>query len=67
MPLSPDRQIPDRAGATARLFGLITQRGHVELTACPTGDRPIPVEGTDEEARADAMLRVLGYLKRTLE
>ncbi len=39
----------------------------IELPQYRTGDGPIPVEATDEEARADSILRVLGYLKRTLE
>ena len=39
----------------------------IELPQYRTGDGPIPVEGTDEEARADAILRVLGYLKQHLE
>jgi dienelactone hydrolase len=39
----------------------------VELPQYRTGDGPIPVEETDEEARADAILRVLGYLKAHLE
>ena len=38
-----------------------------ELPQYRTGDGPIPLEGTDEEARADSILRVLAYLKRTLE
>jgi dienelactone hydrolase len=37
-----------------------------ELPQYRNGDR-IPKEGTDEEARADAILRVLAYLKRTLD
>jgi dienelactone hydrolase len=39
----------------------------VELPQYRTGDGPIPVEETDEEARADAILRVLGFLKQHLE
>jgi dienelactone hydrolase len=31
------------------------------------GDGPIPIVATDEEARADAVLRVLAYLKAHLE
>jgi dienelactone hydrolase len=37
-----------------------------ELPQYRNGDR-IPKEGTDEEARADSILRVLTYLKRTLD
>jgi dienelactone hydrolase len=37
-----------------------------ELPQYHDGDR-IPKEGTDEEARADSILRVLAYLKSTLE
>jgi dienelactone hydrolase len=39
----------------------------LELPQYRTGDGPIPVEGTDEEARADSILRVLAYLKLHLE
>ena len=39
----------------------------IELPAYRTGDGPIPVEATDEEARADATLRVLAFLKQHLE
>jgi dienelactone hydrolase len=39
----------------------------IELPAYRTGDGPIPIEVTDEEARADSILRVLGYLKEHLE
>ena len=38
-----------------------------ELPQYRNGDRAVPLEGTDEEARADSILRVLAYLKRTLE
>jgi dienelactone hydrolase len=38
-----------------------------ELPQYRTGDGPIPLEGTDEEARADSILRVLGFLKQHLE
>ena len=38
-----------------------------ELPQYRTGDGPIPLEGTDEEARADSILRVLAYLKAHLE
>jgi hypothetical protein len=37
-----------------------------ELPQYRNGDR-VPLEGSDEEARADSILRVLPYLKRTLE
>ena len=39
----------------------------VELPQYRSGDGPIPVEETDEEARADAILRVLAFLKQHLE
>jgi dienelactone hydrolase len=38
-----------------------------ELPAYREGDRPMPVIATDREARADAFLRVLEYLKLRLE
>jgi dienelactone hydrolase len=38
-----------------------------ELPQYRTGDGPIPLEGTDEEARADSILRVLAFLKQHLE
>jgi dienelactone hydrolase len=38
-----------------------------ELPAYRTGDGPIPVIGTDREARADAFVRVLEFLKLHLE
>ena len=38
-----------------------------ELPDYRTGDGPIPVIGTDDEARADALLRVLEFLKSRLE
>ena len=38
-----------------------------ELPAYRTGDGPVPVIGTDKEARADAFPRVLEFLKRYLE
>lgn len=38
-----------------------------ELPAYRSGDGPIPVIGTDDEARADAVLRVLGFLKARLD
>jgi dienelactone hydrolase len=37
-----------------------------ELPAYRNGDRPVPVIGTDPEARADAFPRVLSYLERLL-
>jgi hypothetical protein len=37
-----------------------------ELPAHRTGNGPIPVIGTDEEARADALLRVLEFVKSRL-
>jgi dienelactone hydrolase len=39
----------------------------LELPQYRTGDGPIPVEATDEEARADSILRVLAFLKLRLE
>jgi dienelactone hydrolase len=38
-----------------------------ELPAYRTGDGPIPVIGTDKDARADAFARVLSFLKLHLE
>jgi dienelactone hydrolase len=38
-----------------------------ELPAYRTGDGPIPVIGTDEEARADAFARVLQFVKPRLQ
>ena len=38
-----------------------------ELPQYRTGDGAIPLEGTDEEARADSILRVLAFLKQHLE
>ena len=38
-----------------------------ELPAYRSGDGPMPVIGTDDEARADAMLRVLEFLKTRLD
>jgi dienelactone hydrolase len=38
-----------------------------ELPAYRTGDGPIPVIATDDEARADAVLRVLAFLKARLD
>ena len=38
-----------------------------ELPQYRTGDGPIPLEGTYEEARADSILRVLAFLKQHLE
>jgi dienelactone hydrolase len=38
-----------------------------ELPAYRSGDGPIPVIATDDEARADAMLRVLAFLKARLD
>lgn len=37
-----------------------------ELPAYRSGDGPVPVIGTDKEARADAFTRVLSYLERLL-
>lgn len=38
-----------------------------ELPAYRTGDGPIPIIATDDEARADAVLRVLAFLKARLD
>jgi dienelactone hydrolase len=38
-----------------------------ELPAYRTGDGPVPVIGTDKDARTDAFARVLEFLKRHLE
>jgi len=38
-----------------------------ELPAYRSGDGPVPVIGTDDEARADAVLRVLVFLKARLD
>ncbi|MBV9078948.1 MAG: hypothetical protein JO048_15915, partial [Methylobacteriaceae bacterium] len=34
-----------------------------ELPAYRSGDGPVPVVGTDDAARADALLRVLAFLR----